>query len=67
MSEDTKKSESSASEERVRYEDDPKNQPKQEEKPAKLSAEEIDPETARRDETTVLATDQFDAEGNRVT
>lgn len=30
-----------------------------------LSAEEVDPEESRRDETTVLASDAFDGEGNR--
>lgn len=30
-----------------------------------LSAEEVDPEESRRDETTVLAGDAFDGEGNR--
>ena len=36
------------------------------EDPAPLSAEEVDPEEARKDETTVLATDIFDSEGNRL-
>lgn len=31
-----------------------------------LSAEEVDPEDTRRDETTVLASDVFDQEGNRI-
>ena len=46
-----------------RYED--KMAPTQED-PAELSAEEVDPEEARKDETTVLASDIFDSEGNRV-
>ncbi len=41
------------------------NAPKQE-NPAKLSAKEVDPEEARKDETSVLATDVFDSEGNRI-
>lgn len=36
-------------------------------KAAKVDSEEVNPEKARRDDTTVLASDQFDSEGNRVT
>jgi hypothetical protein len=47
-----------ADEDRVRYEDDPSNFPAVEGfVPAELSAPEVDPELARKDETTVLATD----------
>jgi hypothetical protein len=47
-----------ADEDRVRYEDDPSNFPAVEGfEPAPLSAPEVDPEEARKDETTVLATD----------
>lgn len=47
-----------ADEDRVRYEDDPSNFPAVEGfVPAELSAPEVDPEVARKDETTVLATD----------
>lgn len=42
----------------VRYEDRPENQVFPEGfEPAPLSAPEVDPEEARRDETTILATD----------
>lgn len=49
----------------VRWEDLPENQPKQD-NPVELSAEEIDPESRRKDHTTVLAGDLFDGEGNRI-
>ena len=51
----------------VRYEDDPKNFPTEEGfEPASLSAPEVDPEESRKDDTTVLASDQFDSSGNRL-
>lgn len=56
-------------EDRVRYEDDSSNFPseEEEEEPVELSAEEVPLEESRKDETSVLATDQFDQDGNRVT
>ena len=45
-------------EEHLRYEDDPSNFPPVEGfEPAPTSAEEVDPEVARKDETTILAGD----------
>jgi hypothetical protein len=53
--------------ERVRYEDNPANFPQEEGfEPAPLSAEEVPLESQRKDETSVLATDRFNEEGERV-
>lgn len=45
--------------ERVRYEDDPANFPREDDdfEPAPLSAEEVPLEDSRKDETSILATD----------
>jgi len=48
-----------ADEDRVRYEDDPNRFPAEEGfEPAELSAPEVPLEESRKDETTLLATDQ---------
>lgn len=53
--------------ERVRYEDDPANFPQEAGfDPAPVSAVEVPLEDQRKDETTVLATDTFNEQGERV-
>ena len=53
--------------ERVRYEDDPARFPPQEGfEPAPLSADERPDDESRKDETSAMASDRYDGEGNRI-